>query len=164
MPTGSLSLPRLSRPTRLVLVVVLAASLVVGSAGLAGALTSWRTFSSGYTVARGNDGIAPEVMLTSTTNANPERIRYTITNRAGSSRSVRVWWYLDCWREGTYGPVGLTYKSGSFTKRLSGGTTLRKEISFNGNAKYCTLHVSTDYASRDWGNNGRLDLKLQGRY
>jgi hypothetical protein len=149
-----------------VLVAVLAAVVILGSVLAASrvmALTAWQSFGVGWAHNRGDGFGSPDIWVSSVSKPDPEKVRFTVTNHAGESRKVTIFWDLVCWKKGDFGfNDDVTNKSGNYDKTITGGAVHEKEFTFSSSAEWCELDVWVFYESG--GDNGKLTLKLQAKY
>lgn len=151
----------MSRRVRFLIVGAVAVGLLAVTAGIASAGGGWKTFASGSATGRGLEYGSPEIKLSSVTLANPDSVRFTVKNFAGSSRKVLIEWNLGCEDPSGY---GVTYKTGEYTASIGAKKTHTKNITFAKSAKYCTLDTWINYDYAHWNKTGKLQVTQQAQY
>jgi hypothetical protein len=136
---------------RVIVASALAAGLAVGGATVH-AMPAWRTFGTGMTQSRFGILGSGSLSVSSTTRRDPAGMRFVIT---GTGDEVSVNYYATCWDEAT-----TTYVSKS--KDLGDRSvpyTYDVPHFWGATHDFCTLDVFV-FAQ----DNGKVKLKLQGRY
>jgi hypothetical protein len=127
--------------------------------GHAGAITDWRTFGHSEAHVRGTEGHRSINDVRSTTNRNPERIRFVIHAPAAVNVNPgTVSWRLFCWNE-----FDARQDSAAATFVLNDPVEVRNvSFSVDGSVasyQFCELRV--DARQGNWGN---VETFLQARY
>ena len=127
--------------------------------GHAGAVTDWRTFGHSEAHVRGTEGHRSINDVRSTTNRNPERVRFIVHVPATvNSNPGTVSWSLFCWNE-----FNNRQDSASATFVLNDPVEVRN-VSFQvdgsvASYQFCELRVDVRQ-----GNRGNVETFLQARY
>lgn len=144
---------RLAWWAKLTLTLTLVVGMLLAGTWAAVALTSWKTFGNGVASGKGSLG-SPVVSLTSTTNRNPEELRFVVTSPDGKNRKTDVSWSVWCWNENNF---NNKFASGSFerilpiTKVIKGVNVARWD--------FCELDVFAFHI-----DTGKLKVVLQAKY
>jgi hypothetical protein len=127
--------------------------------GNAGAITDWQTFGHSEAHVRGTEGRRSINDIRSTTNRNPERIRFVIhAPDAVQQNPGTASWALFCWNEFNLrqDAVSATFAVNdpievrNLSDRVEGGVD---------SYQFCELHLDVRQ-----GNQGNLETFLQARY
>jgi hypothetical protein len=150
--------------TRRAIVLILTAVLLASSVPASGALTKWRTFGSGWASAKTpaytvQPGGSIDLQVTSTTNLDPQQLRFTIQSKKNDGMVYSVAWETWCWTE-TDSFVGM-----SASGQLNDITILPLKQTVTGidPALFdrCELNVTINQENLALGH---MKLKLQVKY